>query len=727
VHPFDIKKNSFVLIIFFSLLFSGCSVAKVPDGQKKFGPDADYFIGLQLLAKKNEKDARVKFNQCLKKGTRYCRQKSAEALTTFGDSQERNQAVLYLVENFPNSDSLLTAAKQLYQTNEIHKLIDLTKNCDLSTEYNETIKIRLEAMQKRGDSAFNDEVFKWFTTRSLTDTHYKFYRDVLIHPDFEEEDATYTPEDFILYYRVKLYRRDYTYCFQHSQEILDYIEEKLSLDSKLEPTLQQLASDLGKAYLYASQDFAKNGYIFRLLAEKYKDTSLEYYFWFYSGRFYDKGQTYYTQTKKCFSSAVEAANNPQQKDNALWYLLDSSLNFGINSISETISTCSKEFSNPVYFDDFFEKLISALLASGKWNTFYDIYTQIDGYASNEVVAQMSYIYGRLLQEGNAQPPEDKEKDTLITEAFTRALNCGSAVYYKILAMYQLNYDEAQIQEQLCKRYTTYKTKGTDPTGTKGTDPSEASFQIDKEADLLLSGYSFFGFPDLIYENYMDLYKNGISTDTSMALAQFLQKCGPDNHDFYTQSLRIAARAINYGDRDFTREELKYLYPQDYFEYVDTYSTKFNCDKSVMYALIRSESFFDADVTSSAGAVGLCQLMEFTGADIAQRLRKQDYSLTDPETNIEFGCYYLNNLYTRCDNSYLQAFFAYNAGITRVRRWLQSSLIEFGKKKNMPEDLFLEAIPYSETREYGRKLVSASVIYDWLYNNNFRGSILCTIL
>ena len=44
---------------------------------------------------------------------------------------------------------------------------------------------------------------------------------------------------------------------------------------------------------------------------------------------------------------------------------------------------------------------------------------------------------------------------------------------------------------------------------------------------------------------------------------------------------------------------------------------------------------------------------------------------------------------------------------------KSSLIEFGKKSNMPLDLFLETVPYAETREYGRKLISATIVYDWL--------------
>ena len=158
--------------------------------------------------------------------------------------------------------------------------------------------------------------------------------------------------------------------------------------------------------------------------------------------------------------------------------------------------------------------------------------------------------------------------------------------------------------------------------------------------------------------------------------------------------------------------------------MENYSKKYDIDSAIMYALIRSESYFDPDVVSSAGAVGLTQLMEVTAGDIARKLRIQDYSLTDAEINIEFGTFYLSELIRRCNNSCLLALFSYNAGITRVRRWLSSSMIEFGKKQNMSGDLFLETIPYEETRNYGRKLVPATIMYEWLYseNHNFAPSV-----
>ena len=80
-------------------------------------------------------------------------------------------------------------------------------------------------------------------------------------------------------------------------------------------------------------------------------------------------------------------------------------------------------------------------------------------------------------------------------------------------------------------------------------------------------------------------------------------------------------------------------------------------------------------------------------------------------------YYLAELIRRCDGSMLNGFFSYNAGITRVRRWGQSSMISFGRKERMPIDLFLETVPFAETREYGRKLAGAAVMYEWLYSEN----------
>ena len=449
-------------------------------------------------------------------------------------------------------------------------------------------------------------------------------------------------------------------------------------------------------------NFANNAAYFRNLAEKYHGSETEFYFWFYSGRLYDKAGPYYAQSKNAFEQAITSTRDGSLKDNALWYLLNNSINYSMDAIIRNIGIYATQWSNPGYFDDFFESLTNSLIAEGRWDAFYDIYREIDGYASNEIVAQYAYLYARLVQEGLT-----KGSDEDVRQAFTRALNAGSQVYYKIMAAYNLGLKGADLEAALLE------TTGA-ALSTRGTEA--AVFPVVSEnakaAATLLEGYATFGFPELIYPEWQALYSEGIPTETYFILSDFLQRVGSKN---YTTSLRIAARGQIKADRSLTKEEARLVYPKDYSDLVEKYSTEYGLDPAVMYALIRSESFFEADVKSSAGAIGLTQLMEFTGSDVARKLKMKEYDLTEPEDSIKIGTYYLAELVRRCDDDLVLGFFSYNAGITRVRRWLKSSLVEFGKKSEMPMDLFLETVPYSETREYGRKLVSATTMYEYLEN------------
>ena len=697
----NVVKNQLILITLFTLLSVSCS-AKNPL-QKEFGADSEYFIGLTLLKNGQENEARSKFNACIKKGSAQCVRKSYESLCSFGTVQERNQAALNYYNRYKDSDSLLLAASQLKSAGEISKVIELTKDCNLQEENNETLRLRMECLAQRGDSSLEKEVYEWFISRPISIDHYQFYRDTYKHPVFSDEtedeitagleQINYTPKQFILNYRIELFKRDYSYTYSLVNQLLEYFENE-----ELTPN-EQLASDIGKACLYGSTDFAKNAQLFNQLAEKYRGSPLEYYFWFYTGRLFDKAAFYYQQTKISFERAAASADSPEKKDNALWYLLISSLNFSLETITEDIKTYSRQWNNPEYFEDFFESLISGLLASGKWDTFGEIYKAIDGYATDFSVSQYAYLYGRMIQEHLAK---GKAADAEI--AFRRALKSGLSPYYKVLAAYQLNLSGSELESVLCAPSPLLTTKNKNAA-------------IDLDSEKLLKGYAFFGFPELIYPCWQKLYKNGISDETSFFLANFLNRCSNGKDDYYQQALRMTSRTINERSQAMTIEQLKMLYPQNYSNYIEEYSQKYEISPSIVYAMVRSESFFDPDVQSSAGAIGLTQLMEFTGSDIARKLKVQNYELTDPEVNIQFGSFYLSELIHRCEGSMLLGFFSYNAGITRVRRWSQSTMIQFGKKEKMPIDLFLETVPYAETREYGRKLAGAAVMYEWLYSEN----------
>lgn len=717
----DFRRLTINLLVSFLMLSAvSCKAATLPEGQKKFGSDADYFIGLRLLQEGNENAAREKFKHCIKKGTSRCAQKSAELLCTFGSIQEKNAAAETLLKLFPGDEAILIAARQFAASGEINKLIDCTSGLDFSTAKNEVIRLRLEAMGRRGDSAYETEVYRWFTECPLSTEHYQFYRDFYKHPDFEgayenpdseiAANLSFTPEQFVIHYRIESYKRNYSYTTRCAAALTGYFA-----DGTLAPA-PQLVSDFGKNTLYGSMEFTKNAVWFSKLAQTYSGTPSEFYFWFYAGRFYQKGGMYYRQSRQCFEAAMAAASmtgNTSQKDNALWYLLNTSLNFSMDSIINSIDVYSREWTDCEYFEDFFEQLVTALLAAGRWNEFGHIYKAIDGYASDLTTAQFAYLYGRLIQEGLVEGTEEEARS-----AFERACRGGSSVYYKTLAAYRLGLwtNQIELQKILCAPTCVKESSSAAASSAAASSVSSGSSAPDTALENLLLGYACFGYPELIYPEWQKTQGQSISTETNFYLADFLAKCADSENlekDYYVQSLRIAARAQRNAGSRIKREELSLVYPNFYNDLVSKYCEEYKISESVMYALIRSESFFDADVISSAGAIGLTQLMEFTGSDIARRFKMSDYSLTDPETNIRFGTWYLANLISRCDDSPLLGFFSYNAGITRVRRWLQSSLTEFGKKSNMPLDLFLETVPFAETREYGRKLISATIAYDWL--------------
>ena len=137
------------------------------------------------------------------------------------------------------------------------------------------------------------------------------------------------------------------------------------------------------------------------------------------------------------------------------------------------------------------------------------------------------------------------------------------------------------------------------------------------------------------------------------------------------------------------------------------------DSALLYGLIRTESFFRPAVSSGAGAQGLTQLMAGTAGDVARKLKVADYDLSDPATNIRFGAFYLDELIGRLDGNIMHALFAYNAGISRLRSWVRIS-------GTLPHDLFLESLPFAETRDYGRKVLAASAVYGYLYNQKNAG-------
>ncbi len=146
------------------------------------------------------------------------------------------------------------------------------------------------------------------------------------------------------------------------------------------------------------------------------------------------------------------------------------------------------------------------------------------------------------------------------------------------------------------------------------------------------------------------------------------------------------------------------------EIIENAAAEYNFEPLLLYSLIRQESFFEGFIVSSAGAKGLMQIMPATGEEIANILKWpadfQESDLYRPVINIRMGASYLSRMRTYFNNDIFAALAAYNAGPGNVSNWLE-------KADNDP-DLFLEIIPFEETRRYLRNIYTFYRIYETLY-------------
>lgn len=154
-----------------------------------------------------------------------------------------------------------------------------------------------------------------------------------------------------------------------------------------------------------------------------------------------------------------------------------------------------------------------------------------------------------------------------------------------------------------------------------------------------------------------------------------------------------------------------LYPREYSAYVEKYAKQYDVPQNLIYAVIRTESDFQADAVSAVGAVGLMQMMPSTFRWLSDDMLGEyleDGMLYDAETNIRYGVYYLRRLYDRYGD-WPTACAAYNAGNGRVDGWLEDSSLT-----NLQGHLIIDRIPIGETRIYVRRIQKAYQAYQRLY-------------
>lgn len=549
-------------------------------------------------------------------------------------------------------------------------------------------------------------------------------------PLFDALQEAENPEKTIIDYRVAVFHRSYKLAFSQIDKIFKIYENRgEEIDS-------QLLSDVGKATLYGTENYFASARNFDRLAEKFSPEKA-YFAHFYAARLYDKAGRYPRQTVSRFKKALECTEDALQFDNCLWYLLNFQLRTSTDDIISTLTEYGSRIHDSEYFDDFFESLSILLLSSHRWQDFYKVWKKTDSNFSEYTAGKYAYISGRLIEEGLAQG-DDGLKTRQAVEAFMRVLNSGASLYYKVCALERLNVTDTSLIDSYLFNKNGKNSDKTEKNEEKGNGKnSEISEISEKNAGILLKGYAAFGFPERLYPEWISNRKN-ISIEDTIEISEFLQKCAERNKDsaYSVQSLRIASRCFEASGGEIPKKLMELTFPKNYEEIIKNASEEFGVPDYLLYALVRSESFFEASVTSKAGANGLTQLMEATANDEARKLKLgEDYDIFDAETNVRMGAHYLSSLISRTDdNNELLALYAYNAGLTNVRSWgtrFRRDWATTGKAAHKPVgismDLFLESLPFAETREYGRKVVSAAALYAYLYDGKLPGDTVREIM
>ena len=167
---------------------------------------------------------------------------------------------------------------------------------------------------------------------------------------------------------------------------------------------------------------------------------------------------------------------------------------------------------------------------------------------------------------------------------------------------------------------------------------------------------------------------------------------------------IPDRVINTAEKTIAQHDFRLRYFAPYRDVLKVHAARQGLDEAWVLGLIRQESRFIADIRSSAGAMGLMQLMPGTAQWVAGKMGLKNWrwsGVTDVDTNISLGTYYLRHVYDYLDASPVLASAAYNAGPGRARAWRP--------ERSMESAAWAETIPFNETRHYV-KLVMANASY-----------------
>ncbi|MDR2552094.1 MAG: lytic transglycosylase domain-containing protein [Treponema sp.] len=402
---------------------------------------------------------------------------------------------------------------------------------------------------------------------------------------------------------------------------------------------------------------------------------------FYAGRI-RRQQAKHEEAADLFDRALDLAPDPVQKDACIWYILSSTFTVKPENVSAMVVNYAPRWHRDDEFYDILDRLSCYLVSGKKWNDLGTVFNGIRNGKDGATIAKYAYLMGRAVSLGYVPGRGMNARDY-----FTVAYEEGNAsFYYRALA-------------------ASYLGKAIIPAGSRSAAPAVSrDTELEFYAKFFEFGASAYAMP------YLRENADRYTKQEMRILAGIFASSGR-----YLESIQIAGMYMRRDGYEIEIADLELYYPKPFTSLIEKHALANGLHPQVFFGLIRTESAFMPGIASHAGAVGLAQLMPFTAREVAGIIKKRggpDFSaggeidLTDPEINVQMGAVYLKDL-TNSLGSPMLALLAYNGGPGRIRRLRQAA-------PALPEDLFLETISISETRNYGKRVMAAAAAYGYLY-------------
>lgn len=380
----------------------------------------------------------------------------------------------------------------------------------------------------------------------------------------------------------------------------------------------------------------------------------------------------YTEADTLFRLSITLAGSDYEEDRARWYLLDMYKN-NVSSLSSLIEEFAPLWHDPSYFSDILDEFVNLAVSRGKWEHFERIFPIIVNFGDSSSIA--SFCWVKYLSP-DLKDLSDEESTLLLA---------------KMKSSEHMSY---------------YNVMGTLLSG----NPLEFAIETDQVSVHSESDEFLLGFLDFSLETQALEFSSGLEKQLSNDVLRILSRLALDEGN-ELRSIQLSSFISLEEGKKYSRNDIQLRYPNKYEGIIDLYSSQYGFPGEVLSGIIRTESAFTHDIISYAGAIGLSQLMPDTAAEQAGKLKIHNPDFTDPETNIQVGSAYVRWILDRdWSDNMSQVLIAYNAGGGNLRKW----------KRMYPgyrDELFVEAIPYKETRNYVKKVLTSSLVYGAVYQDH----------